>query len=151
MATNGTPAPKKITIDDNPDKFLLFGITYLLATPSDFSKNIVSNGSVDQTKAIQFFTDAGIDPASHQKVIDFANSVAGDSALTATLGQLHDNLQSDFSPSGDSYSPTPCPARPDSVSIMRKMNELRKVVLASALQPPATNKPTNPAQPGNNP
>ena len=150
MATNGTPGPKKPTIDDSPDKFLLFGITYLMAAPSDFSQNIVKNGTVDETQARPFLTKAGIDPARHQNIIDFANAIAGDSTLQTALSQLHAGLHS-FS-NDESYSPTPCPIREDAESIMQKMNELQKSAPApaSALQPPVTNKTASPAQPGNN-
>src|SRR5215471_17253235 len=119
MSNNGTVLNQRKPIDASPNKFLLYGITYLMATPSDFSRTVVSNGVVDQAKTIQFLKSAGIEDDAHQEVLEFVGSIVSNAALANTINQLHDNLQSDF---GDqTYSPTPCPNSIDGVSIMQKM------------------------------
>jgi hypothetical protein len=140
MATNGTSVLNQhIAIDQSPNKFLLFGITYLLATPSDFSKKVVVNGKLDTAMTTQFLTASGIENEAHQEILDFASSIVQDTTLRSTLGQLHDNLQSDF---GElTYSPTPCPNGGDSVAIMKKMNELQKASAGASIQHANTSQP----------
>lgn len=139
MPTNGTTSDERQRIDISPNKFLLYGVTYLMATPSEFSRKVVKDNTVDQAVAVDFLRKAGIEEETHLEILKFASTIAGNVALHNTINQLHDNLQSDF---GDkTYSPTPCPNDLDSVSILRKMNELRKAQGTSpgAAQPVGTN------------
>jgi hypothetical protein len=135
MSNNGNSSSNTgKPIETSPNKFLLYGLTYLLATPSDFSKNAMG----DDVKVRDFLKKAGIDDNDAQdECIEFAHTVADDKALSNTMAVLHDGLQSDF---GDiTYSPTPCPNGTDSLSIMRKMNELRKAA-SVVVVPQRTNR-----------
>lgn len=109
----------RISVDQSPFKFLLYGVTYLLATPSEFSQNIVPQGD-DGIRS--FLNDAGIGGPAQDACVAFTKQVRGDTALRLTMEQLHDGLQSDFGSSF--YAPTPCPNGKDCQAILRTMSAL---------------------------
>ena len=124
MSSNAIPLTHDKSIEQSPNKFLLYGITYLLVTPSHFSE-LVKDGPIGSAKIVQFLLEAGIEEEAHHEIMGFAQSIALD--LKDIVSQVRQKLQSDFGVS--SYSPTPCPSYSDCVSIMQQMNELRKASL----------------------
>jgi len=106
-------------IDNDPHNFLLYGITYLLATPSEFSQNIAPKGD-DAMKS--FLGEAKIPTDGQTACITFANKLMTDEGLKKALQALHAGLQTDFSDTP--YAPTPCPNGTDSIAIMKSMAKI---------------------------
>jgi hypothetical protein len=67
-------------IDNDPHKFLLYGITYLLATPSEFSQNIAPKGD-DAMKS--FLGEAKIPTDGQTACITFANKLMTQEGLAS--------------------------------------------------------------------
>ncbi len=125
-ANNGSPAPTRLSqpIETSPNKFLLYGITYLLSAPSDLSLNILGKDDL----FMAFLHAAGVtDDNDKTECLAFARSIASDTILNHSRLIMHEALQDDF---GDTtYSPTPCPNGTDSLAIMIKMRELRDAAI----------------------
>ncbi len=130
--TNATqPKSTPTSIEDNPNKFLLFGITYLMATPGEFSTDSLDDtGSLVKAIVHQedpaialFLKEAGVQDSALQAGVDFAKQIDRDPTLRSVMPPVHAGLQANFGPV--TYSPTPCPKRLDAQAIIRAMVSIR--------------------------
>jgi hypothetical protein len=110
------PEPIK-SLDKDPNKFLLYGVTYLLATPSHYNLEVSRHENLIRA----FLTKAGVDPARHDEVVKFTQRITGDVKLTLDMKTVNGSLQTAFGGANVSYSPTPCPTEADSLKIMTAM------------------------------
>ena len=127
MSTSTSQPQTTTPIENDPNKFVLFGITYLMATPGEFSTDSTDNAGNTVTAIVrqgdeaigQFLKDANVKDSALQPAIDFAKQIDADPTLRSTMPLVHAGLQANFGPIN--YSPTPCPKRPDALAIMRAM------------------------------
>jgi hypothetical protein len=105
-------------------RFRFFGITLLLATPSEFSQN-TAGGSASDIK--QFLDKAGINDDADQKICtSFIQAFRNDHTVNQAALQLQSALHQNFG-AGQAvavYPQTACPLYADCVDIMSNMNAL---------------------------
>jgi hypothetical protein len=126
--TNGTSGnsaqPKadsqKQSVNDDPDKFLLFAITALLITPSHYNHEVAHDGQLIRN----FLKLANVDNRRHDKIVNFSNSIRSDFRLVLAMKTVSDLLQTDIGNSNMSYAPTPCPDQETSRKIIEAMATL---------------------------
>jgi len=112
-----------ITVPDFPfpataaiSKLAWFGVTLLLATPSDL--DLIKDGSDEQIKG--FFASAGIASGMQTDLLNFVRAIAKDPVLRAQFSALHFSLLN--SPATRAvYNQAICPAAPASTEILRRM------------------------------
>lgn len=112
-------------------RFLLYGITYLLSTPSYFAQLVDSQGDV--TQWLQ--TDAGItDSAVRNLCIDFVNKVKNATLPYSFMHAVRNSLQVVGQAMPSMYDNPPCPNGMESAQILRAMSQINA---ASAVAPVA--------------
>jgi hypothetical protein len=115
---DGSPQAEPIkSLDKDPNKFLFYGVTYLLATPSHY--NLEVSRHEDLIRA--FLKKAEVDKDRHDEVVKFTQRITSDEKLTIAMKDVNSSLQTAFGGTNVSYSPTPCPTEADSLKIMAAM------------------------------
>ena len=135
--TEVTPVTFPITgAQKDAHKFRLYGLTYLLATPSDFAQSVVPQG---QSAISTWLTNAGVtDPNSQTILLKFVSDMTSDIVIPHALKTLQGTLRDNFgTPSADIgvYTGPICPNKADSISIMEKMVELDGSASGNAAAP----------------
>src|SRR4051794_27937678 len=99
----------------DPNRFLLFGITYLLATPSQFAQEIVDFSNDLDTDIRQWLTEADVkDYAVQSKAITFVKTALKDPGVYPFMNGLRAALQGPFSAITTLYDGHQCPIEGDS-------------------------------------
>lgn len=109
----------------DPHRFLVFGITYLLATPSQFAKDVV-----DVSDDLDHDVDAWLqaanvnDSATRAAVVAFVHAVLKDPTVYALMNGLRSALQGPFASVSGFYDGHQCPIGLDAQAMIRKLAEL---------------------------
>jgi hypothetical protein len=104
-------------------RFLLFAITYLLSTPSDFAKRLIEGeGDLDEWLRV----DAGITDDSTRKLcINFTNKVKNSPLPYSFMQALRTSVRilgADFQ---GMYDSPPCPNGIDAAKILQAMAQIK--------------------------
>jgi len=107
--------------DPKKCRFLLFGITYLLSTPSDFANVFDRGGDVEK-----WLESADIKDKDVKKLcIDFANALRRHPVAYPLMNALRIALQAQLAQIAPGlYTDPPCPGQGDSLDIMKAMGKL---------------------------
>jgi hypothetical protein len=110
----------------DPNRFLIFGITYLLATPSQFAQEVV-DVSDDLDKDVDaWLKSANVgDPAARAKAVLFVKAVLQDPTVYAFMNGLRTALQGRFSVASGFYDGHQCPIGVDSQSMIGALAKLK--------------------------
>ena len=105
-------------------RFLIFGITLLLATPSEFSQNTAGGGTADIKK---FLSAAGITEEDDQNVcVGFIHAWRKNHLVSQASDGLREALRHTFGANQDfaGYPQNGCPFYADCVDLMASMKAL---------------------------
>jgi len=97
-------------------KLAWFGITLLLATPSDLDQ--IKDNNDDTIRA--YLAGANITGGLQDDLLGFIRSVANDPVTRQQMADLHDSLVNRASTNGV-YDHNICPLAPDSQEILRRL------------------------------
>jgi hypothetical protein len=111
---------------NDPNRFLLFGITYLLATPSQFAQEIVDFSNDLDADIRAWLTEAGVtDHAVQSKAIAFVKAAVKDPAVYSFMNGLRAALQGPFSATTTLYDGHQCPIEGDSKAMIGALAKLK--------------------------
>ena len=104
----------------NQQRFNLWGMTYLLSTPSAFSAYVDGNGDVDA-----WLQDAGVeDPLARHACSTFVDEIRKNKDAYAAMQALRSSLLAPFFKMVGAYDGPGCPNGIDSVKIIKSMSDL---------------------------
>jgi hypothetical protein len=104
----------------NNQRFSLWGMTYLLSTPSSFSAFVDGNGDVDA-----WLAEAGVaDPLARHACATFVDQLKNDKDVYNAMQTLRSKLLGPFSKMTGAYDGPGCPNGRDAAEIVKSMAKI---------------------------
>lgn len=104
----------------NQQRFNLWGMTYLLSTPSAFSAYVDGNGDVEG-----WLEKAGVqDPLARHAAATFVQQIRNDKDVYDAMQSLRQKLSGPFSQMTGAYDGPGCPNGIDCAKVVKAMSEV---------------------------
>jgi hypothetical protein len=109
----------------NPYRFLLFGLTYLLSTPSHFAKLVVdASDNIPQDVRKWLISAKVTDTKAQDAAIKFIQTILADPSVYSFMNGMRAAVQGPFSTATGLYDGHACPGSTDSQRMIEALSKL---------------------------